>query len=121
MTADIEPGIKIRGNFEKLRQAFDILLDNAQKYSMPGGKTEVSLRRLSKKSALISVSNQGQDISKEDLKNIFKRFYRADEARSGGGYGLGLSIAEAIIHEHRGRIWAESGGGKNTFFIELPL
>ena len=58
----------------------------------------------------------------EDLKNIFKRFYRTDKARSrDGSFGLGLAIAESIIKEHNGKIWAESTNGTNTFFVQLPL
>ena len=53
---------------------------------------------------------------------MFKRFCRGDGARSrGGGYGLGLAIAEGIVSAHRGRIWAEGGAGGTTFFIRLPL
>ena len=58
----------------------------------------------------------------QDLKNIFKRFYRSDTAHTQrGSYGLGLSIAQNIILRHRGRIWAESKSGRNTFFVELPV
>lgn len=59
--------------------------------------------------------------SAEDIKNIFKRFYRVDRARSrDGSFGLGLSIAENIVVQHRGSIWAESEDGVNSFFVELP-
>ena len=68
----------------------------------------------------MSVSNPGETISSEDLKNIFKRFYRIDKARAmNHSYGLGLSIADSIIREHRGKIWAESEHGINTFFVQL--
>ena len=68
------------------------------------------------------MADPGASISPEDLKNIFKRFYRIDKARSmNHSYGLGLSIAESIVTEHRGKIWAESSGGTNTFFVQLPL
>ena len=71
---------------------------------------------------MLSVSSPGEAISKEDLQNIFKRFYRADKARSlNGSYGLGLSIAESIVEAHKGKIWAESELGYNTFFVQLPL
>ena len=61
-------------------------------------------------------------LSKEDLKNIFKRFYRSDTAHTQrGSYGLGLSIAQNIVLRHHGKIWAESKNGRNTFFVELPV
>ena len=98
----------------------EILLDNAGKYGE--GTVSVRLERAGGKSCLLSVASRGASISKEDLRNIFKRFYRVDEARSrDGSYGLGLSIAEGIVQAHRGRIWAESEGGINTFFVRLPV
>ena len=55
------------------------------------------------------------------MKNIFKRFYRMDKARSmNHSYGLGLSIADSIVSKHGGKIWAESADGVNTFFVQLP-
>ena len=73
-------------------------------------------------SCLLSVSNYGDPISQEDLKNIFKRFYRADKNQNvAGSYGLGLSIAESILEEHGGKIWAESKDGLNTFFVRIPI
>ena len=99
----------------------EILLDNAMKYSAASSAVQVTLRRQGGR-CLLSVSNPGEPISQEDLKNIFKRFYRTDKVRSmNHSYGLGLSIAEGIVHEHHGRIWAESKDGRNTFFVELPM
>ena len=73
------------------------------------------------KNCVLSVASPGEPISREDLKNIFKRFYRADKARAmNGSYGLGLSIAESIVQAHKGKIWAESENGYNTFFVQLP-
>ena len=67
------------------------------------------------------MSNEGQQISARELKNIFKRFYRADSARErNGSYGLGLAIAEGIVKAHKGKIWAESKDGMNTFYVQLP-
>ena len=67
-------------------------------------------------------ANPGDPIFKEDLKNIFKRFYRADRVRAmNDNYGLGLAIAESIVEAHKGKIWAESELGYNTFFVQLPL
>lgn len=114
-------GIFLHGSERHLYQVLDVLMDNALKYSSPGGRVSVDLKRISH-SCLLTVANTGESISKEDLKNIFKRFYRADKARSlNGSYGLGLSIAESIVEAHKGKIWAESEHGYNTFFVQLPL
>jgi signal transduction histidine kinase len=104
-----------------LRQVLEILLDNAMKYSTPQASVEVNLKRQGLH-CILAVANPGEPISPENLKNIFKRFYRTDKARStNGSYGLGLAIAERIIEEHKGKIWAESEKGINTFFVQLPL
>ena len=64
--------------------------------------------------------NEGKGISPEEAQNIFKRFYRGDQARSRtGSFGLGLSIAEAIVTRHRGKVWVESSDGINRFHVEL--
>ena len=98
----------------------DILLDNALKYSAPGTVT-VQLRREANK-AVFFVENPGEPIKPEDLKHIFKRFYRVNKARPrDGSTGLGLAIAESIVIAHKGRIWAESENGINRFSVELPM
>lgn len=120
LDCQIEEGIKLKGSESHLRQVMDILLDNAMKYSSPMGTVRIGLKRQGSH-CLLSVSNPGEQISQEDLKNIFKRFYRIDKARSmNQSYGLGLSIAEEIVSAHRGRIWAESAAGLNTFYVLLP-
>ena len=66
------------------------------------------------------VADEGKEISPKDLQHLFKRFYRADQARSRtGSFGLGLSIAESIVLRHKGKIWAESSRNINTFFVEF--
>ena len=121
LAVDIQPGLTVRGSQQHLRQTVDILLDNARKYAASSGEISVTLTRCGGRCRL-TVSNPGPEISKADLQNIFKRFYRADEAHTQrGSYGLGLSIARNIILRHRGRIWAESKNGRNTFFVELPV
>ena len=118
---EIEPDVQINGIPSHLKQLIDILLDNAGKYASPGGETVVKLRRSAHKRCLLEVSDQGEPICDEDLKNIFKRFYRADKARAmDHSYGLGLSIAQSIAEEHCGRIEAESKDGWNRFSVELP-
>lgn len=118
---EIEPDIQVNGISAHLKQLIGILMDNAGKYASPGGETFVKLSRGTHKRCLLEVSDQGEPLSQEDLKNIFKRFYRADKARSmNHSYGLGLSIAQAIAEEHHGKIWADSEDGYNRFTVELP-
>lgn len=120
LESKIEPGITMTGSEQYLRQLGDILLDNAAKYSAPG-IVAVELRRGAKGQCLLTVSNPGEPIPREDLKRIFQRFYRSDKARTGtGSFGLGLSIAESIVTEHKGRIWAESNSTGNRFCVQLP-
>ncbi|MDO5444693.1 MAG: HAMP domain-containing sensor histidine kinase [Eubacteriales bacterium] len=119
---DIDPEIMVKGDPEHLKQLTGILLDNAQKYASPGGETKLLLKKNSQRSCLLTVSNQGDALEKEELKNIFKRFYRADKARAmNQSYGLGLSIAQSVAEEHRGKIRAESKDGWNIFTVELPV
>ena len=113
-------GIEIHGSEQHLYQVMDVLLDNGLKYSTPGSMVTVALVSTGKH-CLLSVASPGEPISKEDLKNIFKRFYRADKARAmNGSYGLGLSIAESIVEAHKGKIWAESKIGYNIFYVQMP-
>ena len=121
LESEIEAGLQVRGEEDRLRQVTDILLDNARKYAAPGGAVSVSLRR-SGRSCLLSVANPGPPLSRQELQDVFRRFYRADPARSReGGYGLGLAIARSIVSRHGGKIWAESEGGVNTFRVVLLL
>lgn len=121
LNANVEPGLRCKGSVPHLRQVLEILLDNALKYTASGGCVEVTLKRQNGHASL-RVAGPGQTISAADLKNIFKRFYRVDKARSrDGSYGLGLSIAQGIVQEHGGRIWAESTDGINSFHVLLPL
>ena len=121
LECQVAPHLEVRGSAQRLRQAAEVLLDNAQKYTITGG-TVVLRRERRGRSCVLSVFSPGEPLSGEELRNVFKRFCRGDGARSrGGGYGLGLAIAEGIVSAHRGRIWAEGGAGGTTFFIRLPL
>lgn len=116
-----DESLVVSGDADKLKRLLDILLDNAVKYANPGGIITLDLRREGRR-ALISVSDPGEPIPKEELEAIFRRFYRADQARSTQGFGLGLAIARTIAKEHRGKLWAQSdSAGYNTFFCALPL
>ena len=120
LDSSVEENIFVKGSAQHLKQVADVLLDNAQKYAAAGSTVQVSLRRQGGH-CLLSVASAGEEISREDLKNIFKRFYRIDKARSmNHSYGLGLPIAQSIVSRHNGKIWAESADGVNTFFVQLP-
>lgn len=122
LSSSVEPGIAVKGSAERLSQAVGVLLDNAQKYASPGGSVSVTLSRQGRGHCLIAVENSGEPLSPAERRDIFKRFYRADAARSSGGsYGLGLSIARGIVEAHRGRIWAEALPGGNRFCIRLRV
>ena len=117
----VAEGICVYGSEQHLYQVMDVLLDNALKYSMPKGIVSVNLVSTGR-GCVLSVASPGEPISKENLRNIFKRFYRADKARAmNGSYGLGLSIAESIVEAHKGKIWAESENGYNIFSVQLPV
>ena len=121
LESDIEPGISVLGNEAQLRQVAEILLDNARKYSTPGGVVTLILRSQGRQ-AVLSVASPGVTLTAQQCRDIFRRFYRVDEARSrDGSYGLGLSIAQRIVSDHRGKIWAEGRDGTNTFCVSLPL
>ena len=120
-SCDIAPDLRVRGSEDHLRQVVEILLDNAQKYTSPGGAVRLTLLPGHRGTCLLRLSNPGPAISKEDQIRIFERFYRADAVRSmNHSYGLGLSIARRIVSDHNGRIWCESEGGVNSFFVQLP-
>lgn len=121
LITEIQKGIFVEGDSGQLSRVVDVLLDNAQKYAPAPGKVVLTLRQKDKHHCILSLSNACERIEKEELKNLFKRFYRMDKARSrSDSFGLGLSIAESIVKEHRGRIWAEWCSGHITFFMELP-
>ena len=107
---------------DKMTQVIDNILNNAIKYSPDGGKITVTMKTTDDQ-MILSISDQGLGIPKQDLPRIFDRFYRVDRARSRaqGGTGLGLAIAKEIVKQHEGFIWAKSEYGKgSTFTIVLP-
>ena len=122
ITTAIQPALFLQGDSVSLTRAFTNLLQNAIRYTPSGGKVEVSL--LGWKNRLqVMVKDTGVGIAKENLENVFERFWRADRARSydDGGSGLGLSITQAIIHSHDGTIEVTSDVGKGScFVVNLP-
>ncbi len=120
LETEIEDQIFIKGNETQLCQVAEILLDNAQKYCTTATATVIRLRRKGK-TALLSVDSHGAELTRQEQTDIFQRFYRLDRARSmNHSYGLGLSIAKQITENHRGKIWAESHNGINSFYVQIP-
>lgn len=117
---------------DQIRRALINLLDNASKYTPPGGEIRITVdRRVGDGQdaegawVWIAVSDSGPGIAEQDLQHIFERFYRGERARSGGerGAGLGLAIVRCIVEsQHGGRVWAESQEGQGTTVtLALPL
>jgi signal transduction histidine kinase len=121
-TVSLDGPVTVQGDEVRLRQLLLILLDNALKYTDPGGQVNVSLSRVDGRARLI-VQDTGIGIPPQDVQHIFDRFYRVDRAREheSGGTGLGLAIARWIVQAHHGTIKVESELGKGTKFqVELP-
>lgn len=116
----VEKGCCTLGNENKLKELLSILLENALQYSLPSTATALSLMK-KRNTLYLSVSNAVEkELSKEEKENLFKRFFRRDEAHSGGdGYGLGLSIAKEIVLMHKGTIKVESEKGRICFHVAL--
>ncbi|MGD7045615.1 cell wall metabolism sensor histidine kinase WalK [Jeotgalibacillus proteolyticus] len=109
---------------DKMTQVLDNIISNALKYSPDGGQLRFKVEKKEKeKELVVSVADQGMGIPRENVKNIFERFYRVDKARTRqlGGTGLGLAIAKEMITAHGGRIWASSVEGRGTtIYFTLP-
>ncbi|MEK6680969.1 MAG: ATP-binding protein [Nitrospirota bacterium] len=118
----VPEGLIVAADEDKLNLAFVNLIDNAIKYTPEKGRIGIKAEARGKE-VMVSVSDTGIGIPKEDLARIFERFYRVDKDRSSelGGTGLGLSIVKHIIDAHGGRVWAESELNKgSSFYFTLP-
>jgi signal transduction histidine kinase len=114
---------QVLGDEDRLKQLLLILLDNALKYTPPGGRVTLGLRR-GNTHAEVVVRDTGIGIAAGDLPHVFERFYRADPARNrdSGGTGLGLPIARWIAQQHGGDVTIESEPGRGTTaVVRLPL
>jgi heavy metal sensor kinase len=108
------------GDTQMIQRMLSNLLDNAIKYTPPGGSVRVSVSE-NDGQVVVSVKDTGIGISPRDLPHIFERFYRGDESRSQSGIGLGLSLARAIARGHGGDITTTSTPNQgSTFTITLP-
>ena len=120
--SQVQPGICLCGDEKSVGQLVSILLDNAVKYADAGGEIRISLARQGHSAQLV-VYNTAESIAQADLPHLFDRFYRTDRSRNSGtgGYGIGLSIASAVVSAHRGRIAAASKDGRSlTMTVTLP-
>lgn len=118
-----EGTLALSGDPHKIEEMLGVLLDNAGKYTDPGGTVRVRTWREGER-AVVEVSDTGIGIAEHDLPNIFDRFYRSDGSRShdSGGFGLGLAIARNIVESSGGTIVATSMPGDGTTFkVSLPL
>lgn len=119
---DIQQGIKLEGNGGQLKQVVTILLDNANKYSTGDGNIHLKLSSNGKHASL-TVSNNSEQLTSEQLQHLFDRFYTVDPSRNknNGGNGLGLSIAKMICQSHGGDISVHCENGVITFTVSLPM
>ena len=119
----IQPMLSLKGNERAIHQLIGILLDNALKYSPEGGMVSLTLEKQNK-TLLLSVYNTTEDsIPKEKLPLLFERFYRMDSSRNSqtGGYGIGLSVAKAIVTAHNGKIQAKTEDGHSLqITVQFP-
>lgn len=119
----IQPMISLYGDEKSLTQLVSILLDNAMKYSTPKGEISLRLEKAGN-NVKLSVYNTADSINREQLPHLFDRFYRTDKSRSSrtGGYGLGLSIAAAVVNTHKGKITATTQDEHSLLItVTLPL
>lgn len=123
LSSHIQPLLSMNGDQKAIRQLMSILMDNALKYSNEGGTIDLTLEK-QKNLIRLSVYNTADYVSRESLPHLFDRFYRADQSRNSktGGYGLGLSIALAIVNAHKGKITARTKDEKSMLITAVfPL
>ena len=116
--------LSLNGNEKSIRQLVNSLLDNAMKYSPEGGKVALSAERQGRYIHLSVWNTTVVPVDKQDLSHIFERFYRLDSSRSTqtGGYGIGLSVAKAIVTAHNGKISAAIQDERSLqIHVQLPL
>ncbi|KGX84832.1 cell wall metabolism sensor histidine kinase WalK [Pontibacillus litoralis] len=120
-----EESIWVYMDKDKMTQVMDNIISNAIKYSPEGGTITFRGKMLKKEQKLlVTITDQGMGIPKDNVDKIFDRFYRVDKARTRklGGTGLGLAISKEMVEAHKGEIWAESKEGKGTTILfTLPF
>lgn len=119
---EVTPDVWVVGNEGQLKQLVTILLDNANKYSKGEGNITLRLQNNGKHCTL-TVANDSEQLSEEQLSHLFDRFYTVDNSRNknNGGNGLGLNIAQVICQTHNGSIRVSCENGRTAFEVTLPL
>lgn len=112
----------VRIDVDKMIRVFENLLGNAIKYSPKPGVITFGMIR-ERGHVIIRISNKADALTRDELEQLFERFFRVDKARTSetGGSGLGLAIARSIVESHEGSIWAESENGEIHFYVKLKL
>ncbi|MEZ4801180.1 MAG: ATP-binding protein [Gelidibacter sp.] len=115
---DYQNPIMVKADKERIQQVLSNLIVNSIKYGKEKGTTEVSVENLIKNKVIVRVTDNGEGISKTNLKRLFERFFRVDKSgsRKEGGSGLGLSIVKHIIEAHDEKIYVESEIGVGSEF-----
>jgi signal transduction histidine kinase len=121
VVSDIAPGVVVHARADELAQVVSNLLQNAVRYTPPGGNVRVAVVRESGE-AVVRVSNSGAEIPTEDLPRVWERFFRVERSRdrASGGAGIGLAIVKRLVEEAGGRVGASSEAGVTTFWFRLP-
>jgi signal transduction histidine kinase len=120
ISVDTPPEVWLTADRSRMRQVVANLLDNAVKYTPPGGRVELKVLRQDE-AVVISVKDTGAGMRPDELPRIWDRLYRGDESRSERGLGLGLSLVRAVVQAHRGRIDVTSAIGVGSIFtVALP-
>ena len=127
LSLNIDPDIHVKGDTSGLSQLVELLLDNATRYGSDGCNIELRLQsqqRGQRNQAVLMVTNAVDSLPQGNLDKLFERFYRADSSRNSqtGGSGVGLSVAQGIVHAHGGTIGAsaDDAGSQITFTVRLP-
>ena len=116
----LAPGVIVSVDRARIRQVCANLIDNAVKYTAPGGRVEVTVTSEGT-TGIVSIADTGMGISPEDRPRVWDRLYRGDRSRTERGLGLGLSLVRAVVEAHGGevRLQSEVGVG-STFEVRLP-
>ena len=121
LNARLPDRLQVQADRNRIQQALANLLDNAIKYTGPGGNVEVAAYQ-KEREAILTVKDSGMGISAEDLPRIWDRLYRGDKSRNEKGLGLGLSLVKAVVRAHHGSVEVASEVGKGSVFtVSLPM